>query len=72
MSEYDEYRDYHDRKAAGGGQRKHAADSGGKHAKSGDPDNCMVALPVPGLAIGALFLLGRTLVRHTRGKAARA
>ncbi|MET9953490.1 hypothetical protein ABZ135_18335 [Streptomyces sp. NPDC006339] len=71
MSEYDEYREYHDRKAAGEGQRKHAADSGGKHAKSGDPDNCMVVAPIPGIAIGLLFLLGRTLVRQTRGRTRR-
>ncbi|NML55650.1 hypothetical protein HHL19_36475 [Streptomyces sp. R302] len=69
MSEYDEYRDYQNRKSRGGGQRKHAADSGGRHAKSGDPDNCMVVAPIPGIAVGLLFLLGRTLVRQAQGRA---
>lgn len=76
MSDYSEYQDWHDRKAAGGGQRKHAAPSGGKHAKaggggSGDPDSCMVVAPIPAIGLGLLVLAARTLVRQT-GRRARA
>ncbi|MET9347701.1 hypothetical protein [Streptomyces termitum] len=67
MSEYGEYQEYQDRKARGGGRRKHAAAPGGRHAGGGDGYGCMVVAPVPGIALAALVVLGRTLVRRTRG-----
>lgn len=78
MSQYDEYQEYTDRKAAGGGQRKHAAgSSSGKHAKAGgssggsDGDSCMVVAPIPAIGLGLLCLAAHTLVRQS-GRRARA